>query len=141
MIFDSYFIEITHFIITAMLVGIIWVIQIIHYPSFKYIDKKKSNQFHRFHTRAITPIVAPLMIIELILTIHYAVQLGNIPNYINLILVGNIWLSTFLIQIPLHKKLTHNYDDDLLNQLIRTNWIRTNCWTIKLLAMFFIIIE
>ncbi|HLP84297.1 MAG TPA: hypothetical protein VK157_08100, partial [Phycisphaerales bacterium] len=40
------------------------------------------------------------------------------------------WLSTFLWQVPLHARLQRG-ETDAINTLIRSNWLRTVCWTIR----------
>ena len=46
------------------LTGVIWTIQIVHYPSFHYIDKLSFVNFHQFHERRISIIVMPLMMVN-----------------------------------------------------------------------------
>ena len=118
-----------------MLVAIIWIIQVLHYPTFRFIDPNKELEFHKFHTFSISPLVAPLMVAELIL-----VSLGLYLDFTYLtiaqiVLVILIWLSTFLIQVPIHQKLSNDYKRELVHRLIKTNWIRTICWTVKLIGM------
>ena len=52
-----------------LLTGVIWTIQLVHYPSFHFIDKLSFTNFHNFHERRISIIVMPLMLIELITSI------------------------------------------------------------------------
>ena len=53
-----------HILSTAIMVGIIWVIKIIHYPSFHYIDKSRYLSFQIFHMNKISYIVIPFVAIE-----------------------------------------------------------------------------
>ena len=46
-------------------------------------------------------------------------------------LVVAIWLSTFLVQVPLHNALAAGKDPLLIERLISTNWWRTGLWTLK----------
>jgi len=46
-------------------------------------------------------------------------------------LVLLIWLSTFLIQVPIHNQLGIGKDSFLIKRLVQTNWIRTILWTSK----------
>jgi len=88
--------------------------------------------FHQHHTRSITFIVMPLMLGELGLTFYLAQQQKwALIWLIPLILVLLIWLSTFLIQVPLHNQLGIGQDSSLIKRLVQTNWIRTILWTIK----------
>ena len=128
-----------HLIITGALTGIIWLIQVVHYPSFRYVDPKKLCSFHKMHTSSITPIVAPLMVAELGLTLYDVYDKGDHTSWIYLLLVGMIWLSTFLIQVPSHNKLAHKWNEKEVMKLITSNWIRTILWSIKLVSMVLLI--
>jgi len=78
----------------------------------------------------------PLMLVELALAIYFFVQnsLGA-GSLLQLILVGLIWGSTFLIQIPLHNRLVNQKEEGIINRLVQSNWIRTFLWTGKALLL------
>ena len=54
------------------LVGLIWTIQLVHYPSFSFVAEDHFLEFHRHHTRSITWVVMPLMLVELALAFYLA---------------------------------------------------------------------
>ena len=116
---------------TWFMVGLIWLIQIVHYPLFLYIGSKEFSLFHKKHKIFILPVVGIVMICELITSVIIFLQLqSKIPNWIliiGLMLLGIIWVSTLLIQIPLHYKLNSKFDEHLIIMLVKTNWIRTIC--------------
>jgi hypothetical protein len=114
---------------------VIWIIQLIHYPAFIYIDHTRWTDFHRLHTRGITPLVAPLMLIELALSIVWVYQDITPFSLTNLAFVLGLWLSTFIIQVPIHDQLVSIKDEKLIQKLIKTNWIRTILWTAKTLLL------
>ena len=60
------FIEYIHLISTSMMVAIIWIVQILHYPTFKFIDQKRYEEFQDFHMKRISYIIIPIMLVELI---------------------------------------------------------------------------
>ncbi len=122
------------------LVVLIWIVQLVHYPSFHYIDSTKFIDFHAHHSRSITVIVMPLMLAELAISILLAYRSGFAPvEAVALAMVTGIWLSTFLIQIPLHNQLGAGSDSVIITKLVNTNWIRTFLWTAKavLLTYFY----
>lgn len=110
------------------LVVLIWIIQILHYPSFRFIDKKIFSGFEKFHTKRISYIVIPLMLTELFLSII------DLRPFVIVVLIL-IWSSTFLIQVPCHEKLKIGFDEKVISRLIFTNWIRTILWTIKFIFL------
>ena len=119
-----------------LLTGVIWTIQIVHYPSFHYIDKLSFTNFHNFHERRISIIVMPLMLIELITSIAlYIHNMWSIIFALNLLIVGLIWCSTFFVQVTIHSILSEKKDKNLIEKLVNTNWIRTFLWSIRMLLI------
>ena len=120
---------------TVSLTGIIWLVQIVHYPLFSYASEEKYRLFHLAHMNRISFVVAPLMIVEAIsgaLIIFYPPE--NIDSRLLLIgagLILAIWLSTFFLQVPLHEKLAQGFDADVHRALVNTNWIRTVGWSLR----------
>ena len=114
--------------VTSGLCVLIWLIQLLHYPSFTFVDKERFIEFEVFHTQRITIIVLPLMLVELFLAVW------NFRPFV-LGLVFLIWASTFFLQVPYHQKLQKERSELIINRLISTNWIRTFLWTLKLFIL------
>jgi hypothetical protein len=119
--------------------GLIWIIQLIHYPSFLYIDKEKSSKFTILHQIRISYIVAPMMLIEFF-TAGYLVYVSEPVSFMTFNLLGviAIWLSTFLLSVPLHLKISEKFDSELVKRLIHTNWPRTILWTARSLMLILV---
>ena len=118
--------------------GIIWLIQLVHYPAFKFIDENKFKEFHSFHSSKITYIVAPVMALEL-LTAFALCWLSQAVYIWNFILVLVLWALTGFVSVPLHNSLAGNYDLKKVNQLVNTNWFRTAIWTFRSAAILYFI--
>lgn len=118
---------------SLFLAGVIWIVQLVHYPSFQFADKNEFKKFHNYHSVRISFIVVPAMLIELFTTsvLPFISTLPKIVTYTSLLLVILIWLSTFLIQVPIHNKLSHGYNKKDIDKLVRSNWIRTFLWSAK----------
>ena len=120
---------------TWFMVGLIWFVQIVHYPLFGYVGSKEFITFHENHKILITPVVGFVMIMELISSVILIFQIPTgIPNWtaiVGIILIGIIWLSTLFLQIPYHNKLSSKFDKNLLMLLVNTNWIRTISWSLR----------
>ena len=120
---------------TLYLVGLIWIVQSLVYPSMGLVGANGYAAYHNLHTSRITPVVAPAMIIELATAIYFAyAPLENIDyRYFwgGLALVLIIWASTFFVQVPLHEKLARGFESDVQLRLVLTNWIRTIAWTMR----------
>ena len=38
-----------HIVSTSVMVGVIWVMQLVHYPSFKYVKESDYINFQKYH--------------------------------------------------------------------------------------------
>ena len=125
---------------TAMMTGVIWLIQRVQYPIFLGLQTDQFSRWHKLHSLRITWVVAPLMILELatsgaLVFLNEAYFLLHIFIFILTLL---IWLITFFISVPLHEKLSQNgFDSSVIYSLIRTNWSRTLTYSLKLLLVIF----
>ena len=120
-----------HFAATWAMFGIIWLVQLVQYPAFRFVDPVKFEAFHQFHSNNITVIVGPLMMAELITGFLLALRASHSGLYwFNFSLVVAIFLATFAISVPLHNKLTLGFNLEVIDQLIFTNWVRTLLYTI-----------
>jgi hypothetical protein len=52
-------------------------------------------------------------------------------NMVGFVVVIAIWMVTFLVQVPIHGKLSKEFDDLTVKRLVRSNWIRTFLWSVK----------
>ena len=124
-----------HLISTAIIVGIIWVIQVVHYPSFYFIERDEYVSFQKFHMDKISYIVVPVMLIESISGFILIYNELNTVLLISMILLFFIWVLTGIFFVPIHQKLTSGYQEELVEKLVKINWVRTIFWTIRLLLM------
>lgn len=114
------------------MIGVIWMVQLVHYPSFAYIEPAKFLDFHQHHSQSISIIVLPLMVIELGLAAYLCwLNHFQMSYLLPFILVILIWMSTFFIQVPLHQKLGVEMNLQQIQKLVQMNWIRTILWTGK----------
>ena len=118
-----------------IMVGISLITHFVTYPSFKLIKSSSFSEFHKSYTNKMLFIVAPVMILELIsslLLVNFDKSDNNLEIGL-LITLMLIWLLTFFIIVPIHNKLTLNYNKDLNQKLIKYNGLRTILWMIKLI--------
>ena len=125
-------IEQVNIFVTFILLGLIWVVQLVHYPSFQYIKEDEFVKFEKFHTLRIALLATPLMLLEVLLgaTLIY-VSNFSIKFIVAFLFVIAIWISTFMLSVPCHKKLLQGKDVSIIKRLVATNWLRTFFWTAK----------
>ena len=127
---------------TAMMTGIIWFVQIVHYPLFLQVPSEGFVSYEQSHTVRTGFVVAPLMLIELgtaiLLLLFTVTSAGKVTIGLNPLYLGAlgcllvIWASTFLIQVPLHGLLEQRADSKAMTLLVSTNWIRTFFWSLRM---------
>lgn len=134
-----------HLVASSVMLGVIWIVQLVHYPAFLYVDEGKFSGFSDFHQSRISLVVVPAMLVELfaavLLSLYETTGWFSYLVYANLLLVLFVWGITFFISVPCHAKLSVRKDIKIIERLVRTNWLRTAGWTlhfvIAILLVFF----
>ena len=120
---------------TLAMVGLIWFVQVVHYPLFGQVGRDRFASYERLHQFRTTLVVAPLMLVEastavLLLWLRpVGVTMG--AAVLGALLVGLIWVSTVLWQMPAHAKLEAAFNPAAHRWLVRSNWVRTAAWTAR----------
>ena len=130
----------SNLIVSAILLGLILVIQFVHYKSFKFIDTDKFVDFHKFHTKNISFLVIPLMITEAVTSITICYFYFSLLSLTNLVLVALIWITTLLLQVPSHNKLSTGKSISEINKLLAGNMIRVYLWSFKVIVTTLIVL-
>lgn len=120
---------------TWYMVGLIWLVQCVHYPLFAKVSAENYLEYQQLHERYITPVVGVPMIVEIVTAI---LLLNHLPKNVSaawvwaaLALLIVAWLSTAFLQVPCHSKLNIAFDADVHRRLVNSNWIRTISWTLR----------
>ena len=130
----------THLTSTSIMVGVIWVIQLVHYPSFKYVKESDFIIFQKYHMSNISYIVFPVMCTELVtaLFIFFSGE-ESLFFVLSLICLFLIWVITGVLFTKYHSILKEGKDLKMIKKMIRANWIRTLLWTLRLIMILFVI--
>ena len=126
-----------HLFCTIAMVGVIWFVQIVHYPLFRLVGVDGFSAYESVHQSRTTYVVAPLMLIEaataigLFFTTIAAESLFLYCIWAGVVLLAINWISTFFVQVPAHSKLSEAFDASTHTWLVRSNWIRTVAWTAR----------
>lgn len=125
-----------HAFVTLFMTGLIWFVQLVHYPLFGRVGKSDFAAYEAQHTRRTGRLVGGPMLLELGLAAALAWSPGGTAAWCGLGLLGIIWLSTAVSQVPLHRRLEKGYDQDAHRRLVAGNWVRTIAWSMRgLLAL------
>lgn len=130
-----------HFLSCLFLTGLIWTVQLVHYPSFMYISDFSFQQFSSFHQKKISLIVGPLMALELVTGIILIAENNHYVLLINFLGILLTMAATILISMPLHRILTRRKAYPVIKKLVSTNWIRTFLWSGRSLLLFYFVLQ
>ena len=129
--------------VTLAMTGLIWFVQIVHYPLFDRVGAAQFVEYERVHQMRTTWVVAPLMLTELTTAAALAVWRPDTVSawgvWVGLALVALLWALTALVQVPAHRALGSGFDPAVHRRLARSNWWRTVFWTARgLLALWLV---
>jgi len=118
------------------MVGVIWIIQLVHYPAYRYIDALEFTQYQNFHSTQISYFVAPVMLLELASGAWMFYQLTQSKNNLSIAITTFltlliIWGLTFFKIVPLHNQLVSGKNLVIIEHIIQLNWWRTILWTLR----------
>ncbi len=119
---------------TIYMTGLIWFVQLVHYPLFAHVGTDGFVRYEALHTRWTTLAVGPMFFEALtlpVLFLYAPVAQFNVAVWIAAALVLINFASTALLQVPQHTRLTQGFDAAAHRFLVRSNWIRTSAWSLR----------
>jgi hypothetical protein len=120
-----------HLAATLYMTGLIWFVQLVHYPLLGRVGGEAFRRYHEQHRRRTGWAVGLPMLVELFTAVLILQRAPTGPARLGLALVALIWLSTLLLQIPCHRRLAGGFDAGEHRRLVRTNWIRVVGWSLR----------
>jgi hypothetical protein len=124
-----------HALATFAMTGIIWFVQVVHYPLFRAVGAGGFAGYSAAHARLTTRIVAPPMLLELATgLLLLRLRPADVPLWppaLGLALIAVLWLATAFISVPKHAVLANGFDELAWRSLCAGNWIRTVLWSLR----------
>lgn len=134
-----------HLVATASMAGLIWFVQVVHYPLFAMVGTDSFAHYEQRHMSLTSWVVGPLMAVEGVSALLIAAgerdTVGLPLMGLGLVLLALIHASTVFLQVPAHNRLEKGFCPSTAERLVRTNWIRTFGWTARVgvaAAMIFV---
>lgn len=118
---------------TLCMTGLIWCVQVVHYPLKSAVGGEFFVTYQAHHMRRAGWVVGPPMLVEgltsgwLVLAPPEGVPWAAAVSGLGLLIV--IWGATAVFSVPGHARLSVGFDPVVHRRLVRTNWIRTVGWT------------
>ena len=129
------------------MVGLIWFVQVVHYPLHSLVGPSEFEQYQLAHMSRTSFVVIPPMLIELAGSAWFAFYpIGSdvgVPPYVHWLAFGVlalIWISTGLIQVPAHNQLLQEPSSQMYRHLVNANWVRTVGWSLRGLIVCWVVL-
>ena len=123
------------FAATWTMVGIIWFVQVVHYPLFSRVDGPGSGAYAVENQRRTSWVVGPPMAAEGVTALWLAASppggVGRVLPVVGLVLLALVLGSTVLLQVPEHARLVDGHEPSTVRRLVSGNWVRTVGWTAR----------
>lgn len=124
-----------HAAATLYMVGLIWFVQVVHYPLLASVGVEGYPAYQEAHSRCTTWVVAPAMLLEVVTAFWLLVaRPASLPVSLvgaGLALLVLAWVSTWALQVPQHAILERGFDAAAHAKLVSSNWIRTAAWSAR----------
>ncbi len=128
---------------TLAMTGLVWFVQVVHYPLFAAVGSDHFVAYERRHARRTSWVVLPLMSVELATALALLVRRPEaVPAqaaWLGAGLLGVIWLSTAALQIPMHARLGRGFHARAHRLLVASNWLRTAAWSARSLLVLWMV--
>ena len=120
---------------TLVMVGVIWFVQVVHYPLLAIVPISTASSVAVVHQRRTAYVVGLPMAVEGFSTLGL---LGAAPDalwwwlpWVGAILLAVALGSTVFLSVPRHGAMASNPTPELGRELVVTNWPRTIAWTAR----------
>jgi len=115
---------------TGLLI-LIWIVQLIIYPSFHRMQPEGFVAWHADYMRRISWIVGPLMLGQVAVLGWQLLRGVHWHIVFSLLAVAGCWFVTWRYSVPCHETLQkQGWSAETITQLVRSSWARTLLWTL-----------
>ena len=121
--------HVANLVVAATLAGLIWTIQLVHYPLFALVGEDGWQRYEADHQRRITWVALPLMSANVGVAVLLLIHEGSALATVNAVIAVGLFAATGLVYAPLHGQLAAAFSPVHIKRLVRLNWLRTVAWT------------
>ena len=127
------------------MVGLIWFVQIVHYPLLSLVPASSAAAVATEHQRRTAWVVLLPMAVQGFTSLGL---MRWVPNgvsgwlpWANGVCVAIALASTVLLSVPRHARMAANPDEKVGRELVLTNWPRTVAWSASGVALAAMLIK
>ena len=120
---------------TWTMVGVIWFVQVVHYPLLSVVPVESAASVTVEHQRRTGWVVGAPMALEGVTTLALLVMVPEgvawfVPWLAGIPLAVALGATIFL-SVPRHERMAREPDAQVGKELVSTNWVRTIAWTVR----------
>jgi hypothetical protein len=119
--------------------GVIWMVQLVHYPLMAHTGPQHSAAYQRLHVRRMALLVIPIMLIEAAVTTYLSIASPSMTSIASSILLAGIWTITFSMSVPAHERLETGFTETAHKSLMASNRLRSILWSAKALVAVYMV--
>jgi hypothetical protein len=130
-------VAIVHLVAAAYMAGVIWFVQVVHYPLFALVPESASTAYARENQPRTARVVGPAMLVEGVCAIWLFLDppgdLGRVLPLVAGLLLAVVLGSTVIVQVPRHARLADDPSTvaETVASLVAGNWVRTVGWSLR----------
>ena len=128
-------VALVHAAATWFMVGLIWVIQVVHYPLFAAVGDASVPAYEDGHTRRMGLLLAVPWGTETLTAAWLVLAppdgVARVLPAVGLTLSVLVAAVTVAVAVPAHTTLGDGFDPAAHRRLVLSNWIRTLAWSAR----------
>ena len=128
-----------HVASAVFMTGLIWFIQIVHYPLKSFVGADTFVQYQAAHVQRTGWVVIVPMLLEastgLWLLWSTPPEGQTVLLWVSFLLLIKVWVVTAVYSVPAHNRLSNGFDRNAHRLLVGTNWFRTFGWSMRSLLL------
>lgn len=129
-----------HVLATCALAGMIWFVQTVHYPFFRFVAPEQFREFLAAQRGLTLRTLGAVMVVELVsgVWVVFGGPLSGFPvwlRWVNLLLLLGTWGVTAFVQTPAQDRLVGGFQEAAFARLLQANWWRVGLWSVRALLL------
>ncbi len=125
---------VAHAVSTLFMAGMIWTIQVVHYPLFAEVGTDRFPAYEAAHSARITWVIVLPWAVQGVTTLALLLSSpAGVPRalvWAAAVLAAIPVVVTIVWSVPAHGALSDGFDAAAHARLVGTNWLRTAAWTL-----------
>ena len=130
---------------SLIMTGLIWFVQVVHYPLLSQFGSSQSVDVAHEHQRRTSWVVGLPMATEgittLILLVNAPDDVTSVLPWIGAVLLAVALGSTVFLSVPLHSRMAASHSDEVGRKLVVTNWPRTFAWSARSVVCLIMLVQ